>query len=122
MKEYDFHLLLDNKELLQYKLQEFLEQGILVRQNRDEEEAKGHIEKAENNLRFIKDNLNLGYYDWCITGCYYASYHAVALKKRTLKCLITSFLTIMISFFMWNQRTEEKTQRTPVRGFTIKKK
>ena len=43
----------------------------------DNDEIKGHIEKAESNLRFIKDNLKLGYNDWCITGCYYASYHIV---------------------------------------------
>ena len=26
--------------------------------------------------RYVKDNLELGYYDWCITGCYYAVYQA----------------------------------------------
>lgn len=43
----------------------------------DQAEIQGHIEKAEHNLSFIRDNLKLGYNDWCITGCYYASYHIV---------------------------------------------
>ncbi|MFH0961543.1 MAG: HEPN domain-containing protein [archaeon] len=42
----------------------------------DRAEMEGHIEKALWNLEFVSDNLRLGYYDWCLTGCYYACYHA----------------------------------------------
>ena len=46
------------------------------------EEIKGHITKSEHNLKFILDNMKLGYYDWCITGCYYAIYQiALALIR-----------------------------------------
>ena len=77
MKEYDLNKLLENKELLSTKIGEFLQQNVLKQQPTDQEEIKGHIEKAENNLKFVKDNLKLGYHDWCISGCYYASYHIV---------------------------------------------
>ena len=45
-------------------------------QKLDSEEIKGHLLKAEHNLRFVNDNLKLHYFDWAITSCYYASYHA----------------------------------------------
>jgi uncharacterized protein (UPF0332 family) len=77
MKEYDLNKLLEDRELLNTKLQEFVNQQIIKKQDPDLSEVKGHIEKSEHNLQFIKDNLKMGYYDWCITGCYYASYHIV---------------------------------------------
>ena len=77
MKEYDLNKLLQDKELLHKKIEDFINDGIIKKQRPDNAEIQGHREKAENNLRFIKDNLKLGYNDWCITGCYYASYHIV---------------------------------------------
>ena len=77
MKEYDLNKLITDKELLNMKIQEYLKQGIIRKQSIDKNEIQGHIEKSEHNLNFIKDNLKLGYTDWCITGCYYASYHIV---------------------------------------------
>lgn len=41
------------------------------------------MKNLKNNLQFIKDNLKLGYNDWCITGCYYASYHIVLALLMT---------------------------------------
>lgn len=77
MKEYDLNKLIQDKEFLNNKIQEFTKQGIIRKQIIDKNEIQGHIEKSEHNLNFIKDNLKLGYTDWCITGCYYASYHVV---------------------------------------------
>ncbi len=77
MKEYDLRQLLNNKELVRNKIEEFLKKAMIVKQDPDKIEIQGHVKKAEHNLAFIKDNLNLGYYDWCMTGCYYASYHMV---------------------------------------------
>lgn len=77
MKEYDLNKLLDDKELLTEKMDTFIKNKIIKCQKRDDAEIIGRIEKAENNLSFIKDNLKLGYTDWCITGCYYAAYQAV---------------------------------------------
>lgn len=83
MNEFDLKILLENKKILNEKIDEFMAKKIIKKQDIDEEEIKGHIEKSENNLRFIKDNLKLGYYDWCVTGCYYASYHIVLALLMT---------------------------------------
>lgn len=77
MKEYDLNQLLKNQEFLNEKIKDFIASKTLKKQDPDEEEAKGHVEKSEHNLNFIKDNLKLGYTDWCITGCYYAAYHII---------------------------------------------
>ena len=46
------------------------------------DEIKGHLAKSEHNLKFVLDNSKLGYYDWCITGCYYSIYQiALALIR-----------------------------------------
>ncbi len=76
MKEYDIDQLLNNKELLEKKIKEFLEQNILKNQPEDQEEIKGHLLKADHNLRFIAENIKIGFLDWAIVGCDYASYHA----------------------------------------------
>lgn len=77
MKEFDLNVLLNEKDVLNLKIEEFAKKRILAKQNLDKDEIKGHVEKAEHNLEFVKDNLKLGYNDWCISGCYYASYQAV---------------------------------------------
>src|SRR3989344_5828588 len=84
MRQYDLDKLLQNRTLVEERLNEFEQEGILRKQKIDAGEVKGHIEKAEHNLNFIQDALKLGYLDWCITGCYYAVYHAalaLILKK-----------------------------------------
>jgi len=76
MKEYDFHQLLENNVLVEQKIRDFLGKEILKKQNVDNQEIEGHILKADHNLRFVAENIKLGFVDWAITGCYYASYHA----------------------------------------------
>lgn len=79
MKEYDLNNLLNNLNIVKEKIEDFLKTGILKKQKIEKEEIKGHILKAEHNLRFVKENINLDFLDWAITGCYYACYH-VALS------------------------------------------
>lgn len=76
MREYDLNKLLNNSAIVDGKIKEFLENGILKEQTADLEEIKGHILKAEHNLRFVSENIKIGFPDWAITGCYYACYHA----------------------------------------------
>lgn len=83
MKEHDLNKLLDNPELVQEQINEFIKNKILKKQNIDKEEIKGHIQKSEHNLRFISENIKLGFYDWAITGCYYACYHAALALIQT---------------------------------------
>ena len=76
MKEYDLHQLLASHELVKQKIENLLKSGLLKKQEIDPEEIKGHLEKADHNLKFVFENIKLGFFGWSITGCYYASYHA----------------------------------------------
>lgn len=76
MREYDLKQLLENSDLLNEKVKDFLSKKILLEQKEDKSEIQGHLQKAEHNLRFILENIKLGFLDWSITGCYYACYHA----------------------------------------------
>lgn len=76
MKEYDLNQLLNNNIIVETKIKEFFDKKILKKQAVDLEEIKGHILKAEHNLRFVLENVKIGFFDWAITGCYYACYHA----------------------------------------------
>lgn len=76
MKEYDLKMLLNNESIVDERIKEFLGTSVLKEQSIDLEEIQGHVLKAENNLRFVAENIKLGFYDWVIAGCYYASYHA----------------------------------------------
>lgn len=76
MKEYDLNKLLADDQLIHKTIREFLRKKILFYQNIDEYEIKGHLLKSEHNLRFVAENIKLGFLDWSITGCYYACYHA----------------------------------------------
>jgi hypothetical protein len=74
MKEYDLQKLMNNPDAVEEKIKEFVEDTILRKQEVDQEEIKGHLLKSENNLRFVAENIKLKFFDWAITGCYYACY------------------------------------------------
>lgn len=76
MKLLELNNLIMYKRLLDRKIKEYKKHKIIRSQAPETSEILGHIEKSRHNLSFIKDNLNMGYLDWCITGCYYAVYHA----------------------------------------------
>jgi len=76
MKEYDLNQLLSDSEKREGIIKELQENNVLKKQPLDIEEIKGHILKAEHNLRFVLENIRLGFFDWAITGCYYACYHS----------------------------------------------
>jgi len=76
MREYDLQLLVNNPDIVEERIKIFLENKTLSKQEIDKEEIKGHILKSEHNLRFTAEILKLKFFDWAITGCYYACYHA----------------------------------------------
>ncbi len=63
MKQAELNQLLSNENLLKERIKEFQIQGILKKQKEDHDEIEGHILKAENNLRFVSENIPLGFYD-----------------------------------------------------------
>lgn len=110
MKQRDLDKLILNKEFVERKIKEFKEKGVLKKEAFDEIEIKGHLEKAEHNLKFVYDNLKLQYYDWCITGCYYAVYHAalsLILRKGYSSKNHQATLCILIKEFYKNGINKE---------------
>lgn len=75
--------MLSDKNLILEKFKEYIEDKIIQKTLVDKNEIEGHLLKANNNLKFVNDNLSLGYFDWCITGCYYAVYHAALALSVT---------------------------------------
>ncbi len=83
MKEYNFQKLINNPEIVEKKIKEFIENNALFKQEVDKEEIKGHILKAENNLRFVATIAEKKFFDWALTGCYYTCYHAALALIQT---------------------------------------
>jgi len=103
MKEYDFQKLINNPEIIEEKIKEFMERNVLVKQEIDKEEIKGHILKAENNLRFITTIAKEKFFDWALTGCYYTCYHAalalIQSKGYTSKNHLATLYVIIKKFY-----------------------
>ncbi len=76
MKIKELKRLIEEPKKLESKLKFYLNKKIIKKGDIDLDKVKGHLEKTEHNLNFLKDNLKLGYFDWVITGCYYAVYQA----------------------------------------------
>jgi len=68
--------LLTDTTIVSEKIKQYIEDKSLRKLPVDKEEVRGHIMKSDHNLKFVNDNTKLGYFDWCLTGCYYAVYHA----------------------------------------------
>ncbi|MDD5086629.1 MAG: HEPN domain-containing protein [Candidatus Nanoarchaeia archaeon] len=103
MKEYDLQKLINNPKILDEKIKELMEKKLLFKQGIDKEEAKGHLLKAEHNLRFIVAALKEGFYDWALTGCYYSCYHAalalILTKGYTSKNHLATLCIIIKEFY-----------------------
>ena len=68
--------LLSDDTIVSDKIKQYIEDESIKKATADKEAVKGHLKKADHNLKFVNDNIGLGYFDWCITGCYYTVYHA----------------------------------------------
>ncbi len=103
MNLHELNLYLNDEEKLNNKIKELIRQETIKRQDLDEDEIRGHIMKSEHNLKFVTDNIKLKYFDWAITGCYYASYHsALALiltKNYSSKNHLATLLILIKEFY-----------------------
>ncbi len=83
MNNQELNRLMQDKQYLDFQIGYHLKTKVVFPQEIKSGEILGHIEKAEHNLNFVKDN-SVKYSDWAIVGCYYAAYHiamALLLKK-----------------------------------------
>lgn len=102
MNEFQLKKLMEDGEELGNKIDDYTKKKIVVKQPEDTEEIKGHIQKAEHNLNFIKDTLEKGYSDWAVVGCYYASYHialTLILKKGFSSKNHDATLCLLIKYY-----------------------
>jgi uncharacterized protein (UPF0332 family) len=65
---------------------------------------KGHLEKADHNLKFVANTLDLkSFNDWAIVSAYYAIYHAsmalCALKGYSTKDHLATLLVLIKEFY-----------------------
>lgn len=107
------HRLLGSPELVLEKIESYLKEKSLVQEQPNKEEIKGHLAKSDHNLRFVNDNLSMGYYDWCITGCYYAVYHAalaLIIAKGYFSKNHDATLCILIKEYYKRALSEEEIQ------------
>ncbi|PIN79895.1 DNA-binding protein [Candidatus Woesearchaeota archaeon CG10_big_fil_rev_8_21_14_0_10_34_8] len=112
MKEYNLLKLLKNKELVDNKIKEFELKNIIERKQ-SLDEIKGHMQKAQHNLEFVKDTSSKKYADWAITGCYYACYHAalsLILTKGYFSKNHQATLLILIKEFYEKELTKEEIE------------
>lgn len=109
IKEYHLLKLLNNPDLIDEGIRNFLKSETLFKQDVDLEEIKGHISKSDHNLRFVAEN-KLNFPDWAMTGCYYASYHAalalIQTKGYTSKNHLATLYVIIKEFYK-KELTEE---------------
>ncbi|NQV09360.1 HEPN domain-containing protein [Candidatus Woesearchaeota archaeon] len=103
MKEYDIQRLINNPEMVEEKLNEFIRDKSLFKQEVDKEEIRGHLLKSEHNLRFVAEIASKKFFDWAITGCYYSCYHAalalIQTKSYTSKNHLATLCVIIKEFY-----------------------
>ena len=105
MKEYNLQKLINNPDIVEEKIKEFMENKVLFEQDVDKEEIKGHILKAESDLMFVAEIVKqtLRFYDWALNGCYYACYHAalalIQIKGYTSKNHLATLCIIIKEFY-----------------------
>ena len=74
MKQHELDKLLNNRGLVEERIREF-EQKKVITKFVSKSDILGHLAKAEHNLEFAGYQPQK-YFDWAITGWYYACYHA----------------------------------------------
>ena len=103
MREYDLQKLINDQAIVDGKIKELMEKKLLFKQEVDKEEMKGHLSKAEHNLRFVSVIAKEKFFDWALTGCYYSCYHAalalIQSKGYTSKNHLATLCVIIKEFY-----------------------
>ena len=91
-------------------LREYISLNKIRKEIQTDELIKGHLEKADHNLRFVKATIDLKEFnDWAIVSAYYAIYHA-SLALCSLKMYSTKDhnATLLILNPKKNEQVTEK--------------
>ncbi len=111
MNEHELKKLLEDKNYLEEKIEQYLNKGIIMKEG-SVSEIKGHLEKARHNLGFI-GKIGVEYNDWALVACYYASYHAalaLILSKGYFSKNHDATLCILIKHFYKSSFSKEEIE------------
>src|SRR3990167_1913936 len=113
MKEF-WEMWMVNKEKLETEFKRYLKLKKLKIETEKDELVKGHLEKADHNLKFVKSALELEEFnDWAIVSAYYSIYHA-SLALCALRGFSTkdhsATLLILIKEFYNKELTKEEIE------------
>ena len=104
MKREIWDIWMENKERRTKDLQKALRTKKIKKETEVKILVDGHIEKANHNLKFVKQTLKLEEFnDWAIVSSYYAIYHAslalCALKGYSTKDHLVTLLILIDEFY-----------------------
>ena len=113
MKEFR-EIWMDDEIRLELDFKKYLKLKKLKIESEKEELVKGHLDKADHNLKFVKSTLELEEFnDWAIVSAYYSIYHA-SLALCALKGFSTkdhsATLLILIKEFYNKELTKEEIE------------
>ena len=88
MNEFQLKKILASTEALNQKISDYELEKQIFNLQEDPGEIKGHLEKADHNMKFVENTSKIDFSDWVLVGCYYTLYHA-ALALLLKKCIFS---------------------------------
>ncbi len=103
---------LEDKNKREQDFERFLKNNRIKKETETKNLVKGHLEKAEHNLKFVNSSLDLKEFnDWVVVGVYYAIYHAslalCALRGYSTKNHLATLLILIKEFYQDKLNKEE---------------
>jgi uncharacterized protein (UPF0332 family) len=103
---------LENEKKRNTDFQRYLTLNKIKKETEVEDLVKGHLEKADHNLKFVKSTLELKEFnDWAIVSAYYSIYHAslalCAMGGYTTKDHLATLLILIKEFYNKGLEKEE---------------
>ncbi len=103
---------LENRERREKDFQKYLANRKIKKEIEIKELIRGHIDKADHNLKFVNSTLKLKEFnDWVIVSAYYSIYHAslalCALKGYATKDHLATLLILIKEFYQKELDKEE---------------
>ena len=110
MNEFQLKRILTSREELNKKIDDYELEKQVSNLRGDTNEIRGHIEKAEHNLKFVEQTSKTDFSDWVLVGCYYTLYHAalaLLLKKGVFSKNHDATLCLLIKEY-YKELSEEE--------------
>ncbi|PIS06095.1 MAG: hypothetical protein COT80_02565 [Candidatus Buchananbacteria bacterium CG10_big_fil_rev_8_21_14_0_10_33_19] len=107
-----WELWIEDDKVMGDDFQKYIKSKKIKIETEKEELIKGHLDKADHNLKFVKSTLELKEFnDWAIVSAYYSIYHAslalCALKGYSTKDHSATLLILIKEFYIKHLSKEE---------------